>query len=170
MEQIIENLKLLYPCSDEGDVDSLSSDLMSVLSLEDWNEQFYKIQCVPALQQLVLFEKVATEPSLIGAANKGMFHFSITHLICVYVALLCSYDPSVLLGMAVSAFKRLLLDLVSCAMVKVCKLFFLALFCCTTFFLANKHCFSLTAFQHKRHYKPNFSKTNRDLIGCLIIF
>jgi hypothetical protein len=83
MEQIIENLKLLYPCSDEGDVDSLSYDLMSVLSLEDWNEQFYKIQCVPALQQLVLFEKVATEPSLIGAANKGMFHFSITHLICV---------------------------------------------------------------------------------------
>jgi hypothetical protein len=105
---------------------------MSVLSLEDWNEQFYKIQCVPALQQLVLFEKVATEPSLIGAANKGMFHFSITHLICVYVALLCSYDPSVLLGMAVLAFKRLLLDLVSCAMVKVRKLFFLVLFCCTT--------------------------------------
>lgn len=54
MEQIIENLKRLYPCSDEGDVDNLSYDLMSVLSLEDWNEQFYKIQCVPALQQLDL--------------------------------------------------------------------------------------------------------------------
>jgi hypothetical protein len=88
MEQIIENLKLLYPCSDEGDVDSLSYDLMSVLSLEDWNEQFYKIQCVPALQQLVLFEKVATEPSLIGAANKviKVCFISQLHILFVYMS------------------------------------------------------------------------------------
>ncbi|CAN6325686.1 unnamed protein product, partial [Urochloa humidicola] len=75
LERTIKNLKEFYPYSEEHDVCAVSSDLLSVLALEHWNEELQRARGTPPDRLKKVsdsFKDSSKEYSLIGASNAEM--------------------------------------------------------------------------------------------------
>lgn len=83
LERSISSARKLYPYPDEEDIVGLLNDLMSVLAMEDWNEEVQKtlvqfhfekqvaiygeLSKRPLEKQIALYEELSNKASLIGA-------------------------------------------------------------------------------------------------------
>lgn len=82
LQRTIKRLKVQYPFAVEPDANKVSTEIISILAMEDWNEQVQRTRvCAPdqKLERIEVYKQLIENYSLIGASSLGMLSFSIAN-------------------------------------------------------------------------------------------